>query len=235
LPWYFHWEKFYSINRRWLFYDNLCVIWFILGHIWTYFSWDLLYRLCITINIHACKYPALPMTFTATNIYARYKAYTVAPILTCTYICACCNDCCNPSRGKYYVAWRKKKHKTLQGERRHSFFREERWVTIFRKSRFPQRTSLAFHLDLPGVIGHSRCNGCGVSSACKPYAARCNVACCTCISSCIPWSGCVATLLQRVIFFYAPSLIRGAEDNRFSVFDLEINMKNFVIISLLCI
>ena len=108
MPWYFHWEKFYSINRRWLFYDNLCVIWFILGHIWTYFSWDLLYRLCVTINIHACKYPALPMTFTATNIYARYKAYTVAPILTCTYICACCNDCCNPSRGKYYVAWKKK-------------------------------------------------------------------------------------------------------------------------------
>lgn len=178
------------------------------------------------------------MTFTTTNIYARYKAYTVASILTCTYICACCNAIVATLHGENITLRGEKKRETLQGERRHSFFREERWVTIFRKSRFPQRTSLAFHLDLPGVIGHSRCNGCRVSSACKPYAARCNVACCTCISSCMPRSGCVAMLLQRVVFSNTPSLVCGAEDNRFSVFDIEISTKNFVTISLsllLCI
>lgn len=80
-----------------------------------------------------------------------------------------------------------------------------------------------------GVIGHSRCNGRGVSSACETHAARCDVACCTCISSCMPRSSCVAMLLQRVIFSNAPSprhadaeRDRGVEANRFSVFVIMI-------------
>jgi len=125
----------------------------------------------------------------ATNIYTRYK---VLPLHLYSRVCthASRNDCCNPPREKLRRAGRKKNKKRYEAnDAIRSFARR---VTVFRKSRFPQRASLAFHLDLPGVIGHSRCNGCGVSSACEPHVARCNVACCTCISSCMPRSGCIA-------------------------------------------
>lgn len=65
----------------------------------------------------------------------------------------------------------KKQRETLRGER--LVLSREEWVTLFRK-RFPQHASLACHLNLPGVIGYSRCNGCRVSGACESHAARCN-------------------------------------------------------------
>lgn len=124
---------------------------------------------------------AQTMTFTATNIYARYKACTVAPILTWYTP----DDCCNPPRGKLRRLEEKKRETPRSERRRRLFVHEESWVTVFRKSKFPQCASSTFHLDLPGVIGHFSCNDCRVSSACEPHAVRCNVACCTCISSCV--------------------------------------------------